>query len=111
MTPADRRAATEGSSNRRTGDAGFAGECPRNGGLSHLTSVRPTCPGRRAGRSTFPDNWRIYARSAGDDKGPIQAFMSAMDAIGGKPTQSIKVILHGEEEGSGRARFRHQKPR
>jgi acetylornithine deacetylase/succinyl-diaminopimelate desuccinylase-like protein len=54
-------------------------------------------------RSTFPDNWRIYARSAGDDKGPIQAFVSAMDAIGGKPTQNVKVILHGEEEGSGPA--------
>src|SRR5205085_8746637 len=24
-------------------------------------------------RTTFPDMWRIYARSAGDDKGPIQA--------------------------------------
>jgi acetylornithine deacetylase/succinyl-diaminopimelate desuccinylase-like protein len=56
-----------------------------------------------ASRATFPDNWRIYARSAGDDKGPIQAFVSAMDAIGGKPTQSVKVILHGEEEGGGPA--------
>lgn len=56
-----------------------------------------------AGRSTFPDSWRIYARSAGDDKGPIQAFVSAMDAIGGNPGQSIKVILHGEEEGDGPA--------
>jgi acetylornithine deacetylase/succinyl-diaminopimelate desuccinylase-like protein len=56
-----------------------------------------------AGRTTFPDNWRIYARSAGDDKGPIQAFVSAMDAIGGKPSNSIKVILHGEEEGGGPA--------
>ena len=27
-----------------------------------------------ATRTAFPDNWRIYARSAGDDKGPIQAF-------------------------------------
>jgi acetylornithine deacetylase/succinyl-diaminopimelate desuccinylase-like protein len=54
-------------------------------------------------RSTFPDTWRVYARSAGDDKGPIQAFVSAMDAIGGKPTQNIKVILHGEEEGGGPA--------
>src|SRR5206468_5548629 len=50
-------------------------------------------------RATFPDDWRIYARSAGDDKGPIQAFLSAIDAIGGKPTSNIKVILHGEEEG------------
>lgn len=54
-------------------------------------------------RSTFPDTWRVYARSAGDDKGPIQAFVSAMDAIGGKPTQNIRVILHGEEEGGGPA--------
>jgi len=56
-----------------------------------------------AGRTTFPDNWRIYARSAGDDKGPIQAFVSAMDAIGGTPAHSVKVILHGEEEGGGPA--------
>jgi acetylornithine deacetylase/succinyl-diaminopimelate desuccinylase-like protein len=56
-----------------------------------------------ASRTTFPDDWRIYARSAGDDKGPIQAFVSAMDAIGGRPTNNIKVILHGEEEGSGPA--------
>jgi len=54
-------------------------------------------------RSTFPDSWRIYARSAGDDKGPIQAFVSAMDAIGGRPAQNVKVILHGEEEGGGPA--------
>jgi acetylornithine deacetylase/succinyl-diaminopimelate desuccinylase-like protein len=54
-------------------------------------------------RSTFPDTWRIYARSAGDDKGPIQAFVSAMDAIEGRPSQNVKVILHGEEEGSGPA--------
>lgn len=54
-------------------------------------------------RESFPDAWRIYARSAGDDKGPIQAFVSAMDAIGGKPSNNIKVILHGEEEGGGPA--------
>ena len=54
-----------------------------------------------ATRESFPDHFRVYARSAGDDKGPIQAFVSAMDAIGGKPSQNIKVILHGEEEGGG----------
>src|SRR5262249_41264298 len=54
-------------------------------------------------RTSFPDTWRIYARSAGDDKGPIQAFASAMDATGGKPTQNVKVIVHGEEEGGGAA--------
>src|ERR1051325_2711628 len=35
-----------------------------------------------AGRAAIPDSWRLYARSAGDDKGPIEAFVSAMDAIG-----------------------------
>lgn len=54
-----------------------------------------------ATRESFPDNYRVYARSAGDDKGPIQAFVSAMDAIGGNPGHNIKVILHGEEEGGG----------
>jgi acetylornithine deacetylase/succinyl-diaminopimelate desuccinylase-like protein len=54
-------------------------------------------------RTTFPGDWRIYARSASDDKGPIQAFVSAIDAIGGKPTNNIKLILHGEEEGGGPA--------
>ena len=54
-----------------------------------------------ATRESFPDHFRVYARSAGDDKGPIQAFVSAMDAIGGKPAHNIKVILHGEEEGGG----------
>ena len=56
-----------------------------------------------AARSSFPDAWRVYARSAGDDKGPIQAFVSAMDAIDGKPAVNVKVILHGEEEGGGPA--------
>jgi acetylornithine deacetylase/succinyl-diaminopimelate desuccinylase-like protein len=54
-------------------------------------------------RTTFPDAWRIYARSASDDKGPIQMFVSAMDAIGGKPEHNVKLILHGEEEGGGPA--------
>ena len=49
--------------------------------------------------TTIPDDWRVYARAAGDDKGPIQAFVSALDALGPTPTHNIKVILHGEEEG------------
>ncbi|HUR35563.1 MAG TPA: M20/M25/M40 family metallo-hydrolase [Vicinamibacterales bacterium] len=56
-----------------------------------------------AAQTSFPDAWRIYARSAGDDKGPIQAFVSALDALGATPTHNIKVILHGEEEGGGPA--------
>ena len=45
--------------------------------------------------------WRLYARSAGDDKGTIQAFLSAFDALkatGVKPTVNIKVLWEGEEE-------------
>jgi acetylornithine deacetylase/succinyl-diaminopimelate desuccinylase-like protein len=53
--------------------------------------------------TAFPDDWRIYARSAADDKGPIEAFVAALDAIGGKPHSNIKVILHGEEEAGGPA--------
>jgi acetylornithine deacetylase/succinyl-diaminopimelate desuccinylase-like protein len=49
----------------------------------------------------FPPSWRLYARGAGDDKGPIEAFVSALDAIGGKAASNIKVILDGEEEGGG----------
>jgi len=49
----------------------------------------------------FSPEWRIYARGAGDDKGPIEAFVSALDALGGRPTNNIKLILDGEEEGGG----------
>ncbi|SFS11913.1 M20/M25/M40 family metallo-hydrolase [Sphingomonas jatrophae] len=47
-----------------------------------------------------PD-WRIYARSAGDDKAPIQAMISALDALkarGIKPSVNIKLLYEGEEE-------------
>lgn len=49
----------------------------------------------------FPPEWRLYARGAGDDKGPIEAFVSALDALGDKPANNIKLILDGEEEGGG----------
>jgi acetylornithine deacetylase/succinyl-diaminopimelate desuccinylase-like protein len=45
--------------------------------------------------------WRIYARSAGDDKAPIQAMISALDAMKAariKPTVNIKLLYEGEEE-------------
>jgi len=45
--------------------------------------------------------WRVYARSAGDDKGSVQAMLSALDAlkaIGRKPTVNIKILWEGEEE-------------
>lgn len=47
-----------------------------------------------------PD-WRLYARSTGDDKGSIQALISAFDALkakGIKPSVNIKLLYEGEEE-------------
>jgi acetylornithine deacetylase/succinyl-diaminopimelate desuccinylase-like protein len=52
--------------------------------------------------TSFPDDTRIYARAAGDDKVPLEALLVAMDAIGGKPKSNVKVILDGEEEGGGK---------
>jgi acetylornithine deacetylase/succinyl-diaminopimelate desuccinylase-like protein len=47
-----------------------------------------------------PD-WRLYARSSGDDKGSIQALISAFDALkaaGVQPSVNIKLLYEGEEE-------------
>jgi acetylornithine deacetylase/succinyl-diaminopimelate desuccinylase-like protein len=46
----------------------------------------------------FPNDWRIYARSASDDKAPIVAFCAAMDALGGKFSSNVHVVIDGEEE-------------
>ena len=52
--------------------------------------------------ATFPDAWRIYARAAGDDKAPIEAFLCALDAIGSSQRENVKLFLDGEEEGGGK---------
>ena len=47
--------------------------------------------------------WRLYGRSASDDKVSIVALLSAvdaLDAVGIRPTINIKLILDGEEERS-----------
>ncbi|HYG61999.1 MAG TPA: M20/M25/M40 family metallo-hydrolase, partial [Thermoanaerobaculia bacterium] len=49
----------------------------------------------------FDGEWRIYARSASDDKGPIVAMLAALDALrsaGIPPSVNLKVFLEGEEE-------------
>jgi acetylornithine deacetylase/succinyl-diaminopimelate desuccinylase-like protein len=56
-----------------------------------------------AKRTTFDDDWRLYARSASDDKSPIVALCAAIDALGAsglRPTSNLHVILDGEEEAS-----------
>lgn len=56
-----------------------------------------------AGTTSFDPDWRIYGRSASDDKSPIVALCAALDAMnanGFKPTSNLRVILDGEEEAS-----------
>jgi len=50
---------------------------------------------------TVDPSWRIFGRSAADDKGPIIGFLHAMDLLqkeGKQPVFNIKVILDSEEE-------------
>jgi acetylornithine deacetylase/succinyl-diaminopimelate desuccinylase-like protein len=52
-------------------------------------------------KTPFPPDARLYARGASDDKGAIQAILSALDALrssGILPTVNIKVLFEGEEE-------------
>jgi len=45
--------------------------------------------------------WRLYARSASDDKSPIVAMLAALDALraaGRQPSVNVKLFLEGEEE-------------
>ena len=49
----------------------------------------------------YDDDWRIFARSASDAKGPINTFLIALDIIADKgilPNYNIKVIMDMEEE-------------
>jgi len=46
-------------------------------------------------------DWRIFARSTADSKGPMTQFMMAvelLDEIGFEPTYNLKVIIDTEEE-------------
>jgi acetylornithine deacetylase/succinyl-diaminopimelate desuccinylase-like protein len=54
-----------------------------------------------AASAPFQDDWRIYARSASDDKAPIIALLAAIDAMRAKNISigvNLKVVLEGEEE-------------
>lgn len=49
----------------------------------------------------FDKEWRIYARSASDDKAPLMAILAALDGLknGGIPLKNnLKFIFEGEEE-------------
>lgn len=54
----------------------------------------------REGERIDPE-WRLYARSAGDDKTPIGALLAVLAALrdaGVVPTSSLKFFFEGEEE-------------
>lgn len=56
----------------------------------------------RDGDAVDPE-WRLYARSAGDDKGPLIALLAVLDAFaegGVTPTSNLKFFFDGEEERS-----------
>jgi acetylornithine deacetylase/succinyl-diaminopimelate desuccinylase-like protein len=62
----------------------------------------PAAPG------TVQGEWRLYGRSASDDKSPIVAFLTALDALraaGVRPSVNIRMYLEGEEE-AGSAHLR-----
>lgn len=49
----------------------------------------------------YSDDWRIYARSASDDKSPIVMLLTALDALraaGSAPDVHIKFLFEGDEE-------------
>ncbi|CAO3403030.1 Acetylornithine deacetylase/Succinyl-diaminopimelate desuccinylase and related deacylases [Azospirillum palustre] len=55
---------------------------------------------RLYGKQVDPD-WRLFARSSSDDKGPIMMLLTAFDALkeaGQKPSVNVKIILDSEEE-------------
>jgi acetylornithine deacetylase/succinyl-diaminopimelate desuccinylase-like protein len=54
-----------------------------------------------AARHPLPDETRLYARSASDDKGPIVAMLAAIDALRAAKiplSANLKFFLEGEEE-------------
>jgi acetylornithine deacetylase/succinyl-diaminopimelate desuccinylase-like protein len=56
-----------------------------------LASVKPPIPGE----------WRVYARSASDDKSPLIAMLTALDALRANNiplSVNLKFFLEGEEE-------------
>lgn len=51
--------------------------------------------------ASYEDDWRVFARSASDAKGPVAMFLTALDASAAQnssPNYNIKVIMDFEEE-------------
>jgi len=88
---------------------------PVNAG--NWTGTKPFVPALRTGTidaggqlipfpaqpGSYKDNWRLYARSAADDKAPIIALLAAVDALRANHIPvavNLKIVLEGEEEDS-----------
>ena len=64
-----------------------------------LPEAKPVDWQKATGR--LDPDWRLFARSAGDDKATVQAMLSALDALKAghiKPKVNIKLLYEGEEE-------------
>src|SRR5204862_5448099 len=51
--------------------------------------------------TSIDPEWRLYARSAGDDKAPIIGMLAALDALraaGMTPAVNLRFVFEGEEE-------------
>jgi acetylornithine deacetylase/succinyl-diaminopimelate desuccinylase-like protein len=52
-------------------------------------------------RGAIDPQWRAFGRSSSDDKGPIVAFLAAIDALDASNvplTSNVRVLMEGEEE-------------
>jgi acetylornithine deacetylase/succinyl-diaminopimelate desuccinylase-like protein len=52
-------------------------------------------------KDTIDPEWRVYGRSSSDDKSPIVAFLSAVEALDAANialTSNVRVVMEGEEE-------------
>ena len=61
----------------------------------------------------FDPEWRLFARSASDDKSPIIAMLTAFDALkdlGLRRSVNLKFFFEGEEEAGSRSYPRHAEP-
>jgi acetylornithine deacetylase/succinyl-diaminopimelate desuccinylase-like protein len=79
----------------------------RNGMVENKAAVIPLPePG-----TSFDPEWRIYARSSGDDKAPIIAILTALDAIRAAGLQMKSSIKFAFGRGGGRVAEFREDPR
>lgn len=71
----------------------------RDGHVERGGKVRTLDEAARLGAGA--DDWRLYARSASDDRGPIIMMLASLDALtaaGRRPGVNLKFFFEGEEE-------------